>query len=264
MIAVGLRTTSVILGKTRAALYRVCRSTTSCHRPLPDLLDVVHRHTLLPVIPQTKQGSSVGGGTARVNPRHAGQDEGSEDACCGVVDCRGKRRYGPAHGRAERSIPCSPAPARFEGLRRVGHAGRRRPRSARRAGSASKAARSAGDADGLAWFRPVQACGDDVVRRHAGHPRSCRTGRSRKLWSRKRLEGSNPSPSAGSRGLGGRLVSDSRTLALRFLARPRHAPWGAPVDGDGCEPERASRPGSYRAAEDVGRRSATICSPPAT
>ena len=119
MIAVGLRTTSVILGKTRAALYRVCRSTTSCHRPLPDLLDVVHRHTLLPVIPQTKQGSSVGGGTARVNPRHAGQDEGSEDACCGVVDCRGKRRYGPAHGRAERSIPCSPAPARFEGLRRV-------------------------------------------------------------------------------------------------------------------------------------------------
>src|SRR3954468_3120133 len=57
MIAVGLRTTSVILGKTRASLYRVCRSTTGFHRPLTDLLDVVHRHTLLPVIPETKQAA---------------------------------------------------------------------------------------------------------------------------------------------------------------------------------------------------------------
>src|SRR3954447_25267007 len=55
MIAVGLRTTSVILGKTRASLYCVCRSTTGFHRPLPGLIDVVHRHTLVPVIPKTKQ-----------------------------------------------------------------------------------------------------------------------------------------------------------------------------------------------------------------
>src|SRR3954452_8893538 len=55
MIAIDLRTTSVILGKTRASLYRVCRSTTGFHRPLPDLIDVVHRHTLVPVIPKTKQ-----------------------------------------------------------------------------------------------------------------------------------------------------------------------------------------------------------------
>src|SRR3954451_16342156 len=57
MIAVGLRTTSVILGKARASLYRVRRSTTGFHRPLTDLLDVVHRHTLLPVIPETKQAA---------------------------------------------------------------------------------------------------------------------------------------------------------------------------------------------------------------
>jgi hypothetical protein len=48
MIAGGLRTTSVILGKTRASLYRVCRSTTGFHRPLPDLLDVVHATPFCP------------------------------------------------------------------------------------------------------------------------------------------------------------------------------------------------------------------------
>src|SRR3954447_4050623 len=63
-------------------------------------------------------------------------------------------------------------------VRSAGPGARGEPGALRVEGSES--ACEPGDADGLASFRPAHACGDDVVSRHAGHPRSCRTGRSRK------------------------------------------------------------------------------------